>query len=48
MKVREASRMMASATRTVAKTSTGAAVLRMTCLTRIHGARAPDTMTART
>ena len=48
MKVREASRMIASATRTVAKTRTGAAVLRMTCLTRIHGARAPETITART
>ena len=48
MKVRDASRMIASATRTVAKTRTGAAVLRMTCLTRIQGAFAPETMTART
>ena len=48
MKVREASRMIASATRTVANTRTGAAVLRMTCLVRIQGARAPETITART
>ena len=48
MKVREASRMIASATRTVANTRTGAAVLRRTCLTRIQGARAPETITART
>ena len=48
MKVREASRMIASATSTVAKTRTGAAVLRTTCFVKIQGALAPETITART
>ena len=44
----EASNTMASATSTMVNTMTGAMQLRMTCFTRIHGARAPDTTTART
>ena len=48
MKVREASKMMASATSVTVKTMIGARQLRMTCFQRIHGARAPETTTART
>ncbi len=48
MKESEASKTMASATRTVAKTMIGATLLRATCLTRIQGARAPETTTALT
>ncbi len=48
MKVREASKMMASATRVTVNTMIGAMQLRRTCLIRIQGARAPETMTART
>ena len=44
----EASNTMASATSTMVNTMTGAMQLRMTCFTRIHGARAPETTTART
>ena len=47
-KVSDASKMMASATSVTVNTRIGAAQLRRTCLTRIHGARAPETMTART
>ena len=46
--VREASKMMASATSVTVKTMMGAAQLRRTCFIKIHGARAPETMTART
>ena len=48
MKDRDASNTMASATSTMVNTMTGAMQLRMTCFTRIHGARAPETTTART
>ena len=48
MKVSEASKMMASATRVTVKTMIGAMQLRRTCLIKIHGALAPETMTART
>ena len=40
--------MMASATRVTVKTMIGAMQLRRTCLIKIHGALAPETMTART
>ena len=46
--VSDASKMMASATSVTVKTMMGAAQLRRTCFMRIHGARAPETMTART
>ncbi len=42
MKVREASKMMASATRVTVKTMMGAMQLRRTCLIKIHGALAPE------
>ena len=48
IKVSEASKMMASATRVTVKTMIGAMQLRRTCLIKIHGALAPETMTART
>ena len=48
MKVSDASKMMASATSVTVKTMIGAMQLRRTCRMRIHGARAPETMTART
>ena len=48
MKLSDASKTIASATDRVVNTMTGAAMLRMTCLMRIHGARAPETMTALT
>ena len=48
MKDSDASNTIASATDRVVNTMTGAAMLRVTCLKRIHGARAPETMTART
>ena len=48
MKAREASNTMASATSTMVNTRTGATQLRTTCFHRIHGARAPETTTART
>ena len=48
MKDRDASNTIASATHRVVNPITGAAMLRITCLKSIHGARAPETMTART
>ena len=48
MNDRDASNTMASATSTMVYTSTGAMQLRTTCFQSIHGARAPDTTTART
>ena len=48
MNVSEASKMMASATSVTVKTMIGAMQLRRTWRMRIHGARAPETMTART
>ena len=48
MKDRDASNTMASATSTMVNTMTGARQLRTTCFIKIHGARAPETMTART
>ncbi|CQB87699.1 Uncharacterised protein [Chlamydia trachomatis] len=48
MKLREASNTIASATESVVNTITGAAILRVTCLSKIQGARAPETITART
>ena len=48
MKDSEASKTIASATRTVAKTMIGAMQLRATCLRRIHGTGAPITLEAAT
>ena len=44
----DASNTIASATKTIVNTKTGAMQLRTTCFRRIQGARAPLTMTART
>ena len=44
----DASKTIASATSTVAKTMIGAAQLRATCLPRIHQVRAPTTLDAET
>ena len=44
----DASKTIASATSTVAKTMIGAAQLRATCLPRIHHVRAPTTLDAET
>ena len=48
MKVSDASKTMASATSVTVKTMMGAMQLRSTWRMRTHGARAPETMTART
>ena len=48
MKVSDASKMMASATSVTVKTMIGAMQLRSTCLIKIQGAWAPDTIAART
>ena len=48
MKDRDASKTMASATSTVAKTMMGARQLRATCLPRIQGTGAPMTLEAAT